>query len=56
VISGVIYAFSGAIGVLAFVYPFFLNTQGTGSLNIAHGQDATLMTTALVGLAIRSSI
>jgi energy-coupling factor transport system substrate-specific component len=51
-ISGVIYAFSGTIGVLAFVYPFFLSTQATGSLNVAHGQDATLMTTALVGLSL----
>ncbi len=51
-ISGVIYAFSGAIGILAFAYPFFLNTQATGSLNVAHGQDATLMTTALVGLSL----
>jgi energy-coupling factor transport system substrate-specific component len=51
-ISGAIYAFSGAIGVLAFAYPFFLNTQATGSLNVAHGQDATLMTAALVGLSL----
>ncbi|MCP4541145.1 MAG: ECF transporter S component [Chloroflexi bacterium] len=51
-ISGVIYAFSGAIGILAFAYPFFLNTQSTGPLNVAHGQDATLMTTALVGLSL----
>ena len=51
-ISGVIYAFSGAIGILAFAYSFFLNTQATGPLNVTYGQDATLMTTALVGLSL----
>jgi energy-coupling factor transport system substrate-specific component len=51
-ISGVIYVLSGAIGVLAFVYPFFLDTRATHSLSIAHGQDATWATTALVGLSL----
>jgi energy-coupling factor transport system substrate-specific component len=51
-ISGAIYALSGAIGVLAFVYPFFLNTQAPGSIGIAHGQDAPLVTMALVGLSL----
>ena len=52
VISGSIYTFSAAIGVLAFVYPFFLNTRASGSIGIAHGQDASLVTTALVGLSL----
>ena len=52
VLSSAIYAFSAAIGVLAFVYPFFLDTRATGLLGIAHGQDAPLVTTALVGLSL----
>ena len=52
VVSGSVYASSAAIGVLAFVYPFFLDTQTTGSIGIAHGQDALLVTTALVGLSL----
>jgi len=52
VISGSIYTFSAAIGVLAFVYPFFLNTQASGSIGIAHSRDASLVTTALVGLSL----
>ncbi len=51
-ISSAIYVFSGTIGVLAFVYPFFLDTQSGGSLGVAHGHDATLVTTALVGLSL----
>jgi len=52
VFSGFIYAFSTAIGVLAFVYPFSLSAQGNGATGIAHGQDAPLVTTALVGLSL----
>jgi len=52
IVSGAIYAFSAAIGVLAFVYPFFLDARPTGPLGIAHGQDAPLVTTALVGLSL----
>ena len=51
-LSGAIYTLSAAIGVLAFVYPFFLDTRATGSIGIAHGQDAPLVTTALVGLSL----
>jgi energy-coupling factor transport system substrate-specific component len=51
-ISGAIYFLSAAIGVLAFVYPFFLGRQVTGSIGIAHGPDAPLVTTALVGLSL----
>jgi len=52
VIGGAIYVLSAAIGVLAFVYPFFLARQATGSIGIAHGLDAPLVTTALVGLSL----
>ncbi len=51
-IGGAIYVLSAAIGVLAFVYPFFLARQATGSIGIAHGLDAPLVTTALVGLSL----
>ncbi|MDY7075773.1 MAG: ECF transporter S component [Chloroflexota bacterium] len=51
-ISGFIYALSGAIGILAFAYPFFFDVQATGPLGLAHGQDATLVTTTLVGLSL----
>ena len=52
VLSSAIYALSAAIGILAFVYPFFLDARATGPLGIAHGQDAPLVITALVGLAL----
>lgn len=52
VISTAIYALSAAIGILAFIYPFFLDTQASGSIGIAHGQDAALATTALVTLSL----
>jgi energy-coupling factor transport system substrate-specific component len=52
VIGGAIYFLSAAIGVLAFVYPFFLARQATGSIGIAHGLDAPLVTTTLVGLSL----
>jgi len=51
-IGEIIYALSGAIGMLAFIYPFFLSNQANDSIGIAHGQDAALVTTALVGLAL----
>ena len=51
-IGGAIYALSAAIGILAFIYPFFLDTQAGDSLGIAHGRDAPLVTTALVGLSL----
>ena len=51
VIGGTIYALSGAIGVLAFIYPFLVEIprQPYGQ---AHSQDAPLVTIALVGLAV----
>ncbi len=45
IISGAIYTLSAAVGVLAFIYPFLSDAH-------AHGQDAVLATTALVGLAL----
>jgi energy-coupling factor transport system substrate-specific component len=51
-IGGAIYVLSAAIGVLAFLYPFFVARQATGSIGIAHGLDAPLVTTALVGLSL----
>ena len=51
-LSGAIYALSAAIGVLAFVHPFSLSAQGNGAIGIVHGQNAPLVTTALVGLSL----
>ncbi len=52
VISSAIYALSAAIGVLAFLHPFFTQTQSGGSIGVAHSQDAGLVTLALVGLSL----
>ena len=52
IISGAIYGLSGAIGVLAFVYPFFLPAQTGGSQGLTRAQDAPLITAALVGLSV----
>jgi len=52
VISGSIYVLSAAIGIMAFAYPFFLETRASGSTGITHGQEAPLVTTALVGLSL----
>ncbi|NLF02811.1 MAG: ECF transporter S component [Anaerolineales bacterium] len=51
IVSGIIYALSAAIGVLAFIYPFFVDVplQVHGQ---AHSQDAPLVTAALVGLSV----
>ena len=57
VLSNAIYALSATLGVLAFIYPFFLN-EGRGGvtpplpIGMAHGQDALLVTTALVMLSL----
>jgi energy-coupling factor transport system substrate-specific component len=51
-LSAAIYVLSTAIGVLAFVYPFVLDARATGSLGVAHSQDAPLVTAALVGLSL----
>lgn len=51
IVSGVIYILSGAIGVLAFVYPFFADVSRQPQVR-AHSQDAPLITAALVGLSV----
>jgi energy-coupling factor transport system substrate-specific component len=51
-VSGVIYGLSGAIGVLAFVYPFFAPITSKAGQGMAHSQDAPLVTAALVGLSV----
>jgi len=52
IISTAIYALSATIGVLAFIYPFFLDTHASGAIGISHSQDAALATTALVTLSL----
>ena len=51
-ISGAIYLLSGALGVLAFIYPFFASAEGMPQRATAHTQDAPLLTAALVGLSV----
>ncbi len=51
-VGGAVYALSAAIGLLAFAYPFFTGGQAQGAGFAAHGQDAPLVTAALVGLAL----
>ena len=45
-LSSAIYFLSATIGVLAFVYPLLLEPQVGGSIGIAHGRNAPLVTTA----------
>ena len=56
IVGGVIHALSGAIGLLAFIYPFFLQTQRGSAINFAHSQDALLVTVALVGLSLMAML
>ncbi len=51
-ISGTIYLLSGALGVLAFIYPFFTPADAVAHHGMAHSQDAPLLTAALVGLSV----
>jgi len=55
-ISGTIYALSGAISVLALIYPFLTAATPTGTAatgpQMAHSLDAPLVTAALVGLSL----
>jgi energy-coupling factor transport system substrate-specific component len=51
-LSGVIYAASGALGILAFLYPFLLPHTGSGAPEALRGQVAPLLTAALVGLSV----
>jgi energy-coupling factor transport system substrate-specific component len=38
--------------VLAFVYPFFTSSEAAAQQGVAHGQDASLLTAALVSLSV----
>ena len=51
-VAGTIYVLSGALGILAFVYPFFVPASESLRHGLAHSQDAPLMTAALVGLSV----
>lgn len=51
-ISRVIYLLSGAIGVLAFIYPFFMPTASATHQGMAQSQVAPLVTAALVTLSV----
>lgn len=51
-ISGGIYVLSGVVGVLAFMYPFFVPSSAAAQRGLAHSQDAPLLTAALVGLSV----
>ncbi|MGD2143456.1 MAG: ECF transporter S component [Anaerolineae bacterium] len=51
-IGGGIYLLSGAVGVFAFIYPFFRPTAAAAQQGMAHTLDAPLMTATLVGLSV----
>ncbi len=51
-VSGGIYLLSGALGVLAFMYPFLMPSSTSAQQGLAHSQDAPLLTAALVGLSV----
>lgn len=51
-ISGSIYGLSAVLGILAFLYPFFLHSQTAAAVGLAHSQDAPLVTAMLVGLSL----
>jgi energy-coupling factor transport system substrate-specific component len=51
-ISALIYALSGAVGILAFIYPFFTPFGEGGGSMMAHSQDAPLLTVGLVALSV----
>lgn len=50
-VSGAIYALSTLVGVLSFIYPFFLDAPATSTIGVAHGQEAPILT---MGLAVLS--
>ena len=52
VLSWFIYAISGAVGVLAFVFPFFGQGLAGITLSLDHGQATPLVTAILVGLSV----
>ena len=50
-LSAIIYTLTTVIGIVAFLYPFWMPALQQGQLGMAHANDAPLMLTALVGLA-----
>lgn len=52
VISGAIYVLSSATGIVAFLYPFFGSVSEQTSVGRSLGQDAPLLTVALIGLSL----
>ena len=50
-LSIIIYLLTTVIGVVAFLYPFWMPALQQAQMGLAHSQDAPLMLTALVGLA-----
>ncbi len=50
--TGAIYGLSAAIGILAFIYPFFVPVASAAAGPYAHSQQAPLVTAALVGLSV----
>ncbi len=51
-VGGAIYALSAAIGILAFVYPFFVPVTAQAAGPYVRGHDAPLVTAALVALSV----
>ncbi len=51
-LGGAIYFLTGAIGILAFIYPFFLPVAADGAGLYARSQQAPLLTAVLVGLSV----
>jgi energy-coupling factor transport system substrate-specific component len=50
-LSWLIYTLTTVIGIVAFLYPFWMPALQQGQMGMAHSKDAPLMLTALVGLA-----
>ncbi|NTW04314.1 MAG: hypothetical protein HGA19_24130, partial [Oscillochloris sp.] len=50
-LSGATIALTTAIGVVAFLYPFWLPELSTSSTAMSHAEDAPLLLTATVGLS-----
>jgi len=51
VLSYLVYGLSTVIGIIAFLYPFFLPEVGkNAAMGMAHGQDAPLLLTVMVGI------
>ena len=49
--SILVYALTTSIGVVAFLYPFWLPAVAQNNEGLAHANDAPLLLTILVGLA-----